>query len=778
VFSPDGTRIASAGWNAAHVTDARTGRPRWRASLPEGRGDGDSLALPQFAPDGGVVVLSTVKLSGRVNRYDPDGRPLARLVLPPLDAPHAWALSGDGSRAVAASALAPAPAVIRVYDARTGEPVATHHPDGVKGPFGQVVLSHDGRRVALADNDTVRVFDADTGAAIDAWEVPGQHPLELTFTPDGGRVVAARHGGPPTALVRDLAAKREVHLPPVYLFWRAVTPDGRQVVGPGPNGGIGVWDLDTGRPVRHFGGRWYTRVGALSPDGRTLVTAGDYGAFTLWDAAAGDRLPESADPAEGVCELRFVGDRTAAARLGTGSFTFGWAAWDARTGRAVGRPTGSDAWGQGDLSPDGRRVVHAGPLRMVDRETGRELWQAPDKDVGASPHMVRFTADGRRLVLRYGQEVEVRDAETGGVEKAVKAPNGGRLIGLSPDGRYLLADQLVAIAGMTSPGERLVAVDLVTGDTLPEFESERVDSWTRAAFTPDGRRVAYTTSRWEPTAPNTHTMMAAKLVVREVGTWREVGRHDCSPAAVGGGSAISPDGRFVAHSDAHGASLRDAETGRVVREFRLGEPAAALAFSPDGRTLATAAAGTPVYLWDLSGARTGPAAEFREPPPDAAAVRAAAAALTTPDPEAATDALRVLHADPAGAVAAIRTAVKPAVAPDPARVAKWIADLGADDFNTRERAERELTRRATTLAPAVRAARTAKPTEEQARRMDRILAAAERPTPDDVAGVRAVGVLARIGTPEAVAVLREFAGGAAGAETTRSAAEALKRFDR
>ncbi|MBX9579935.1 MAG: hypothetical protein K2X87_06465, partial [Gemmataceae bacterium] len=161
-----------------------------------------------------------------------------------------------------------------------------------------------------------------------------------------------------------------------------------------------------------------------------------------------------------------------------------------------------------------------------------------------------------------------------------------------------------------------------------------------------------------------------------------------------------------------------------------------------------------------------------------AAVRAAAAALTTADPEAATEALRVLHADPAAAVAAIRAAVKPVVVPDPGTVARWIADLGADEFADRERAEKELTRRATTLAPTVRAARTANPTTEQARRMDRILAAAEQPTPDDRAGVRAVGVLARVGTPEAVAVLRELAAGAAGAEPTRAAAEALKHLGR
>ncbi|MBX9580618.1 MAG: hypothetical protein K2X87_09950, partial [Gemmataceae bacterium] len=622
-FTPGGSAVVSVGSGEVRVTDARTGRPRWRADLPGDELDGHQLPLPQVGPDGGVAVLVAGQQAGRVDRFDPAGRPLGRVDFPRLDAPHVWALSGDGRRAVAASALTPGKAVLRVFDARTGKPAATHHPADVRGPFGQAVLSADGRRVAIGDNDTARVFDTDTGAVVDAWEMPGQHPIELTFTPDGGRVIAVRHGSPPAAVVRDLVAKRGVALPPVYLWWRAVGPDGRTLAGPDGQGGIGVWDLGSGRLVRRFGGGWNTRVGALSPDGRTLVTAGDYGAFTLWDAAAGDRLPESADPAEGVSELRFVGDRAVAARLGARPFTFGWAAWDVRTGRSAARPTGPDNWGQGDLSPDGRRVVQTGPLRVVDRDAGREVWRDGAKDEGTSPHMVRFTPDGRRLVLRFGQSIEFRDADTGLTEKTIPAPNGGRLFGLSPDGRYALVDQLLPRDGDTPmPGEGLAAVDLTTGETATTFGDDTLGAGSAAAVSPDGRRVGYAVCRYETrsTGPRSwsHSLVAAKLVVREVGTWREVGRFDCPPAGTWASApAFSPDGRRVALAEADGASIRDADTGRVVREFPLGGPATALTFSPDGTTLATAANGTAVYLWDLSGTRTGPAAEFREPHPTA-----------------------------------------------------------------------------------------------------------------------------------------------------------------
>ena len=57
----------------------------------------------------------------------------------------------------------------------------------------------------------------------------------------------------------------------------------------------------------------------------------------------------------------------------------------------------------------------------------------------------------------------------------------------------------------------------------------------------------------------------------------------------------------------------------------------------------------------------------------------------------------------------------------------------------------------------------------------RVMSAAGRPQPDDLRGVRAVGVLARVGAAEAAAVLRELAGGAKGSPVTRAAAAALER---
>lgn len=761
VVSPDGRRLAVRGDDGVRVLDLRTGRHLWRVRFPrKERLDGTT---PRWTPAGDLAVLVVRADVAAIERFDPDGRPVGRVVFD-LPGHHFWQLSGDGSRAAAM----PREALdrVRVFDARTGAAVGTIRLPKAADEGYQYALSADGRRVAVPDGSTLRVYDSGTGAVVDAWEVPGVGSMWLTYSPDGRRVVASRsNADAPAVRVRDLDARRTTELATHFAYSVAITPDGeRLAVGAGQD--IQVLDLRTGQRLRAFGAPCHPPSPAFAPDGRTLVTT-DVGSITTWDAETGDRLPESADLPPAVRELRFVGPGTVA---GWGDR---WATWDAATGRPGPAPANPDDR-QTDLSPDGRFVLDAAGkgVRVADRLTGRAVWAAePELRVDAG----RFGADGRRVYLRSHVAVEVRDAATGRLEHTAQAPEGSYLFGVSPDGRYALTEN----GTIPGSGFRITAVDLRPGGGNAPRLLDQHCYGLPVAFTTDGRRVAYLASRYKADRGDSWPT-AVDLVVREVGTWREVARMGCPfPAAAQTTPAVSPDGRFVATADDRGATLRELETGRVVRRFAHRERVTALAFSPDGATLAGAGVGAPVYLWDVAGReRAGPVAEPL--PPDAAAVRAAVAALSTTDPPAATEALRVLHAAPAEAVAAIRTGVRPAAepAPDPAAVRKWIEALDDPDFDARQAAEAELSRRATHVAAAARTALQANPSPERELRLNRVLVAADRPPTNDLAGVRAVGVLARIGTPEAIAVLREFAAGASGAEPTRSAADALKWLGR
>ena len=98
-----------------------------------------------------------------------------------------------------------------------------------------------------------------------------------------------------------------------------------------------------------------------------------------------------------------------------------------------------------------------------------------------------------------------------------------------------------------------------------------------------------------------------------------------------------------------------------------------------------------------------------------------------------------------------------------AQIARWIADLDSDDFETREKASAELRREDGAAESALTTALTAKPSPEARRRIEELLESLNRERkslhPSDLRLVRAVEALEDIGTPAARDVLTDLADG-------------------
>jgi HEAT repeat protein len=240
--------------------------------------------------------------------------------------------------------------------------------------------------------------------------------------------------------------------------------------------------------------------------------------------------------------------------------------------------------------------------------------------------------------------------------------------------------------------------------------------------------------------------------------------------------AFAPDGRCLAVSTGE-RFLRvwQIDTGVELFRFDAEEAVGPLAFSPDGKTLASAQAAG-VLVWDVADRfgkyRPRPAAD------EATKVNLLWDALRSRDAGRGTDAVWKLVAQTEQAVPYLAKQLSPREAPAPDQIRKWMRELESDRFSVREQAHAELAKLEEIAEPYLKKALAEDPSLELRRRAEQMLKALSmlQPSAHRLQAVRAIEALELIGTPAARAVLERMAGGAPGSEVTLAAQGALERL--
>ncbi|MGZ8578042.1 MAG: nSTAND1 domain-containing NTPase [Actinomycetota bacterium] len=492
------------------------------------------------------------------------------------------------------------------------------------GDATTVSVSPTGDLIATGSRDgTISLWDR-AGVAL-AGQVPGHTEAieEMDFTPDGGSLVTGSYDT--TILVWDVSDPRDVPPPGQlgetgeYVWSVDVSPDGRTVASASEDGTIRLWDLadrqQIGPVLADLEGDALTV--AFAPDGGTLLAGNGEGEVVGWDVADRRTIVPAFNAHESdVWEIVFDPEGTLVA---TASSDGRVRVWDAATLESVGEPfarSADDVRGvlmgeDGEVvagDEDGRLLVTS--IGSSTRPTG---WPA------RHGQMVDAAWGGGTLVT-LGDDQSMQIWSAGGEPTAVEIAGlsgGAYAIAASPDGSSIAVgngEGNVSVFSAATGDRRLGPIRLHEGTVWSLAYSE--DGSRLASGGEDGtvRVLATDSGQVLATIPPADGGIAALLFADDVllagagdgnvRMWNgEALRGELGPHAGGvTAMAMSASGELAIAGRDGIVRLWDIEEGRP-----LGDPFAAddntiwgLAWSPDGRILATASDDEVVDLWDMS----------------------------------------------------------------------------------------------------------------------------------------------------------------------------------
>jgi len=503
-------------------------------------------------------------------------------------------LTPDGRRAVSASE----DNTLRIWDLDSGQCIRTL--EGHRGGIYNVSLTPDGRRaVSASDDGTLRIWNLDTGQCLHTLAGHSLRICHVSLTLDGRKAVSASEDK--TLRIWDVETGKclytlEGHRDGVCHV--SLSPDGSRAVSGCEDGTFSIWDMDTGECLHSLAGRCsLVRHISITPDGRRAVTAIFGGHLMIWDLDTGECLRSISGHMDGIDHVSITPDgRRAVSSSDDGTLRI----WDLDTGECLHTLAGH---GSGvnyiSLTPDGRRAVSASSdrtLRIWDLDSGECLHTL----AGHSGDVlyVSLTRDGRRAVsassdrtLRIwnmdsgdglsspvGRSEKLRHVNSGWGIPTFRGNSGGVCqIDLTYDGRR-------AVSSSSDGSIRIWNMD--TGECLSPLVG-RYDNIRYVSITPDGKRVVSVSSNETLKIWDLDTGECLHLLPGHIYSVYHI--------------SLTPDGRMAVSSSYHGTlRIWDLNSGKCLRTFEGHSfDVKSILITPDGRRAVTSISDNTLKIWDL-----------------------------------------------------------------------------------------------------------------------------------------------------------------------------------
>ena len=461
---------------------------------------------------------------------------------------------------------------VRVWDVSTGSQLSsveldTTYVTGFNGMDSGLTLSPDGTQILIPTDDVdeqIRFIDLATAREVRRLKLPEDRidSLQLTFNAEGHLLAAGIHDK--RLKLWNLTAKKDQQLASTTKEFCIVkfNRDGR-LLALSENYTVKLWDVATLRELPALNvpnsGAFAAQSSAFtsfSEDGKRIATGGFDTDIIVWETDTGKRLSTMSGRTNMAYSVAFSADGN---ELASGGRT----RWDLRTGQGLRTTPGSAEKGYGMASPDGRVLAIMKPnqreVLVVESPGGKQLHTlVPGGEVGTVNRM-RFSPDGTMLAVIYGASDDVRvtsptsftrgsqvkiwDVKSGRELRSLATNDIPMHVDFTPDGRIL------STAGTMG---QITLWDVQSGSKLRDLTSSPLSAFTAPNMNPGKIKPGQM-----PTMPNMAdiaAMMANTLGTMAAGT--------------------------------------------------MGQRVTSLAFSADGRTLATGGVESKVNI-DLAGMMSG-----------------------------------------------------------------------------------------------------------------------------------------------------------------------------
>ncbi|HZM99569.1 MAG TPA: WD40 repeat domain-containing protein, partial [Pyrinomonadaceae bacterium] len=643
VFSPDGKLLATGTFRSNTIKLWETATNRKLRDL-EGGGQTSMAIAPAiaFSRDSRLVAASAAGNSARV--WDVlSGRELASLA------------GAQGSIFAAAGVyfiafasnnrLVTASDAIRVWDLSTGRELQTIQltelsGSGFNGADGGMTLSPDGTKLFLgleSGDPQVKVLDLATGREERNFKLPEDQidVLQLAFNPESHLLVAGIRNK--RLKLWNLSTKKEQELGPTVKEFSQVkfNRDGR-LLALTENYTVKIWDTATLRELQVLkvpnSGAFAAQADAFmsfSEDAKRISTGGFDTDLIIWETETGKRLSTLSGRTNMAYNVAFSADGN---ELSSGGRT----RWDLRTGRGVRTVPDTAEKTLAVASPDGRVVAIMKPnsseVSLVESPGGKQLQTlAAGGDLG-SVQRLRFSPDSTMLAVIYGAKYdlhpksgvsfthgsqikiwdvksgrELRSVTTSDIPMHAEFTSDGRVLGTvgtmgqislwdAQSGsklRDLTSAPIVGVVPTFKPGQvptmpNVADIAAMMTNALGTMSAGTMgQSVTSLAFSSDGRTLV--TGGVESKA---NIDIAAMMSGAMSGQRPKKGSKAPDPADMMKDFKVEAVGQI---------RFWDVASGREIGAIRgHGRGVSKVAFSRDGKVLASAATDNSIKIWDAA----------------------------------------------------------------------------------------------------------------------------------------------------------------------------------